>query len=126
MSTTIEQQNPAQTRVEQAQRYVSPPVNVFEGKDAYTIQADLPGVSKQGLEITVEGNELTIIGRRNREQTGAEPLYRESLEADYQRAFELDPAVDATKIKATLEQGVLTVRLPKSERAKPKRITVTE
>jgi len=123
MSAVIEKQN--QVRPEPTPRFVAPAVNIFEGKDAYIIEADIPGVNREGLEVTVEGTELTIVGRRQRDER-AETLYQESHDADYQRAFELDPAIDTSKIEASIEQGLLTLRLPKSEKAKPHKITVTE
>jgi HSP20 family protein len=84
----------------------------------------MPGVSKAGLEVTVEGLELTIVGRRSTEAPSGEPLFRESRQADYRRVFELDPAIDSSKVSAKIEQGLLTVTLPKSEQAKPRKITV--
>jgi HSP20 family protein len=84
----------------------------------------MPGVSKDGLDVTVEGTELTIVGRRNPETTAGAPLFRERHAADYRRAFELDPAIDTAKVAAKIEQGVLTVTLPKSEQVKPRKIAV--
>jgi HSP20 family protein len=104
--------------------YVSPEVNIFEAKDGYVLEAEMPGVSKDGLEITLEGNEITIIGRRQPEILKAEVLYRESRPADYRRVFELDPAIDSAKISAKIDQGVLTLQLPKTEKVKPKKISV--
>lgn len=105
---------------------VSPAVNILENKDGYVIEAEMPGVNKDGLEITVEGNELTILGRRAKNAFDGETLYRESGDADYRRSFELDPAIDANKIAARVEQGLLTIRLPKSEQARPHKIVVGE
>ncbi len=111
----------------QAVNYSVPNVNIFENKDGYVIQAEMPGVSKDGLEVTLEGNEITIIGRRNpQSKTEAEALLRETRRADYKRVFELDPAIDTSKISARIEQGLLTVTLPKSERVKPRRIEVSD
>jgi len=107
-------------------RFVTPDVNVAEHGEGWTIEAEMPGVSKEGLEITLEGHELTILGHRSVEALPGEPLWRESHQADYRRVFELDPAVDAGQISAHMEQGVLTLRLPKAERVKPRRIQVTE
>ena len=104
--------------------YVTPEVNIFEAKDGYVLEAEMPGVSKDGLEITLEGNEITIIGRRQPEILKAEVLYRESRPADYRRVFELDPAIDSAKISAKIDQGVLTLQLPKTEKVKPKKISV--
>jgi HSP20 family protein len=114
---------PAQPQ-NQPQGYVSPEVNIFETKEGYVLQAEMPGVNKTGLDISLEGNTLTIHGRRNAPALAAETLYRESTAFDYRRVFELDPAIDVTKIDARMEQGILTLQLPKSERVKPRKITV--
>jgi HSP20 family protein len=106
------------------EEYVAPNVNIFETQECYVLQAEMPGVSKDGLEITLEGNEITITGRRSPESVAGEALFRESNTADYRRVFELDPAIDTSKVSAKIEQGVLTVTLPKSERVKPRKIKV--
>jgi HSP20 family protein len=108
------------------QNFVSPEVNIFETKDGYILQAEMPGVNKEGLEVTLEGNELTILGRRNRPELNIAPLYRESSTADYRRVFELDPAIDTGKVNAQINQGVLTLQLPKSEKVKPRKVTVSD
>lgn len=108
----------------QPTEFVSPEVNIFETKDGYVLEAEMPGVSKEGLEITLEGNEITIVGHRHFEQPNGMPLFRESRFADFRRVFELDPAIDASKVSAHMDQGVLTLTLPKSERVKPRRIMV--
>jgi HSP20 family protein len=105
---------------------VAPEVNIWETKDGYWLQAEMPGVNKQGLELTLEGNELTIVGRRQGEAIHAELLYRESRPLDYRRVFELDPAIDTTKIDAKMEQGLLTLFLPKQERVKPRKIAISD
>jgi HSP20 family protein len=122
MQTTLDKQtaNSRPTR----QEYVAPNVNIFETPEGYVLQAEMPGVSKDGLEITVEGTERAIVGRRNPETPTGETLFRERHAADYRRVFELDPAIDTAKVSAKIEQGVLTVTLPKSERVKPRKITV--
>lgn len=107
-------------------RFITPEVNVFETADGWTLQAEMPGVSKTGLEVTLEGTELTLVGHKSVEQPAAETVWRESYQADYRRVFELDPSVDAAKISAHMEQGVLTLHLLKAERVKPRRIEVTE
>jgi HSP20 family protein len=109
-----------------AQSVVAPPVNIIEAKDGYTLEAEIPGVGKDGVEMTVEGNQLAILGRRQNTDLKAQALYRESTDADYKRVFELDPAVDTAKITAKVEQGILTIHLPFSARVKPQKITITE
>jgi HSP20 family protein len=116
----------AQQQARAAQNYATPGVNIVETAEDYVLQAELPGVNKDGVEITLEGNELTLVGRRQRGESNTPALYRESSAADYRRVFELDPAIDAARIDAKIEQGVLTVRLPKSDRVKPRKITVNE
>lgn len=104
--------------------YVTPEVNIFETKNGYVLEAEMPGVSKEGLEITLEGNEITLVGRRQPETLKADVLYRESRPADYRRVFELDPAIDSSKISAKIDQGVLTLQLPKTEKVKPRKIAI--
>ena len=121
MQTTLEKPN---TNNVAREEYVVPNVNIFETQEGYVLQAEMPGVSKEGLEITLEGNEITITGQRNAETVAGETLFRERNTADYRRVFELDPAIDTSKVSAKIEQGVLTVSLPKSERVKPRKIPV--
>jgi HSP20 family protein len=104
--------------------YATPEVNIFETKEGYTLEAEMPGVSKDGLEITLDGNEITIIGRRGADVVAGDPLLRERTNADFRRVFELDPAIDTSRIAAKVEQGVLTLTLPKSEKVKPRKIEV--
>ncbi len=105
-------------------QFTSPGVNIFETKDGYLLEAEIPGVSKEGLEVTLEGNEMTIVGHRNGQEAPGEALFRESRNLDYRRVFELDPAIDTAKVSARVEQGILTLTLPKSERVRPRKITV--
>jgi len=105
--------------------YLVPQVNIVETKDSLILEAEMPGVSKEGLEVLLEGNELTIVGRRQTGVPGAEPVYRESSPRDFRREFVLDPSIDTSKLSATIEQGMLTVILPKTEKVKPRKIQVT-
>jgi HSP20 family protein len=112
-------------QIERPQRgYLQPSVNVLETKDGYILEAEMPGVSKDGLEILLEDNELTIVGHRRHGVEGAEPVYVESLDRDFRRSFVLDPAIDTAKITARVEGGLLTLNLPKAEKVKPRKITV--
>ena len=122
MKTTV--QRDARPANEQTTEFVSPVVNIFETKDGYRLEAEMPGVSKEGLEITLEGNEITITGHRHVEPMVGEPLFRESRDVDFRRVFELDPAIDTSRISARMDQGVLMLTLPKSERVKPRKIKV--
>jgi HSP20 family protein len=125
MSTLTKNEDRPVTKPE-AQRsvYVTPRANIHETKDGYVLQAEMPGVTKDGIEVSVENNELTIIGRRANVEIPGEWVYRESRPNDYRRVFELDPSIDTAKVTAKMEQGVLTLELPKAERVKPRKITV--
>ena len=106
--------------------YLRPLVNVIESADGYLLEAEMPGVNKSGLEITVEDGELLIIGRRSSGEAPGQQIYRESRLADFRRAFELDPSIDAGKISAKLENGVLRLNLPKAESGKPRKIELVD
>ena len=106
--------------------FAVPDVNIFETKDGYLLEADMPGVNKDGLEITLEGNELTIVGHRGNDSVPGEPLFRERTPVDFRRVFELDPAIDTARINAKMSQGLLTLKLPKSEEVKPRKIAVSD
>lgn len=118
---TNREQRPEQN---QRNRWLQPQVNIVETKDGFVLEAEMPGVNKSGLEILLEGNELTIVGRRQHLVEGAEPVYRESYDFDYRRSFELDPMIDTARISARMENGVLFLDLPKAEKVKPRKITV--
>ncbi|HYR58982.1 MAG TPA: Hsp20/alpha crystallin family protein [Chthoniobacteraceae bacterium] len=105
--------------------FLTPVANIHEDKDGYTLEAEMPGVTKDGLDVTVENGELVIVGRRSAAQPVGQALYRESRGWDFRRAFELDPSIDAAKITAKIEQGVLTLHLPKAEAVKPRKIAVS-
>lgn len=129
MNTATQNEKRSNTDVQQVQRertYVSPRVDITETKDGYLLQAEMPGVNKDGLEISLENNELTLTGRRTSENQEFQLIYRESQNRDYRRTFVLDPTIDTNKIEARIENGVLKVHLPKAEKVKPRKISVTE
>jgi HSP20 family protein len=125
MNTTVQRENNA-VKDPAWDNFVTPEVNIYENRDGYLLEAEMPGVNKNGLEITLEGTEITITGRRQAETRSGELLFSERSQADYRRVFELDPAIDTAKISARMEQGVLTLTLPKSEKVKPRKIVVTD
>jgi HSP20 family protein len=109
----------------QAEQFITPPASLTEIGDGYTLEIDMPGVKKDGLEISVENNELTIIGRRSLPVVEGTPIHRESRAENFRRAFEIDPSIDANKISAKIDQGLVTLTLPKAEHVKPRKITVS-
>ena len=109
----------------QAEQFVAPPASVSEAGDGYTLEIEMPGVNKQGLDISVENNELTIVGRRSWSPVEGMPIHRESRPENFRRTFELDPSIDANKISAKIDQGLVSLTLPKAEHVKPRSITVS-
>jgi HSP20 family protein len=110
---------------ETTEQFVPPVATVLENGDGYTLLVEMPAVNKEGLEMWVENNELTIIGRRSLPTVQGTLLHRESRRENFRRTFELDPSIDAGKIGARIEHGVVTLTLPKAEQVKPRRITVS-
>src|SRR5580700_10591748 len=125
-NVTTQETAPTTAESRALQSFIAPAVNIYETPTAFVLEADLPGVSKEGLDLTLDASSLTISARRTKNNVTAEPIYRESTTADYRRVFELDSEIDRAAISANLDQGVLTVTLPKSENAKPRKITVSE
>lgn len=126
MNTMTKTDNRSVSEQQPAERgYISPRVNITETKDGYLLEAEMPGVSKEGLEVLLENNELTFVGHRSTELPNAQALYRESTNRDFRRVFTLDPTIDTARIDAKMEDGVLKLMLPKAEQVKPRRIQVT-
>ena len=109
----------------QAEQFITPPASVREIGDGYTLEIEMPGVKKDGLEISVENNELTIIGRRSFPAMEGTLIHRESRPENFRRMFEIDPSIDANKISAEIDQGLVMLTLPKAEHVKPRKITVS-
>jgi HSP20 family molecular chaperone IbpA len=104
---------------------VRPVYDIVENKDAYGLTVYLPGVAKDGLEITAETDQLRISGRRAWKQPEAwTVLYRESSDLPYELVLEHENAIDVNKIHAELRDGVLRASLPKAEALKPRKISV--
>jgi HSP20 family protein len=127
MNIAAQQQNDSPAVAGQGERtvqYVTPLADVESTKEGYTIHAEMPGVDKSGLEITVDNGELTILGHRHPEEFSGEPVYREIRPTGFRRVYELDPAIDTSKIAARIDQGVLTLTLPKAASVQPRKIVV--
>jgi HSP20 family molecular chaperone IbpA len=110
-----------ETRSQEA--YVTPPVDIYETPEGLVVLADLPGVAKDELDLRVENSLLTIRGKTHHSVAG-EFNYREYDLVNFFRQFELNEQVDQQKISAELKNGVLTLRLPKAEEAKPRKIDI--
>lgn len=104
-------------------RAVAPAVDVFENKDEYFILADLPGAARDKVNVNFERGRLTLEAKREFSPPG-QVLASEYAPADYQRSFALPQGVDADRIEATLEAGVLRIRVPKSDATRPRSIAI--
>jgi HSP20 family molecular chaperone IbpA len=104
---------------------IRPPVDVWEDKDGITLCADMPGVSKDRLNVRVDGNTLIVEGQLELELSkDAEALYADVRSSLYRRSFALSGELETEKIEANLKHGVLTVRIPKRAELRPKKIEV--
>ena len=104
---------------------LTPPVDIFEDADAITVVADMPGVESGQLKVDLHDGVLTITGHAApREGSNEVAIVREYPAGVFQRSFTLSEAIDQDQIRATLKHGVLSLRLPKAERAKPRQIRI--
>jgi len=105
----------------------SPAVDVFENKDNVTVKAEVPGMRKEDIDVSVEGNTLSICGERREEKEqgkGTDNYRAERYFGRFYRSVPLPSAVDTGKVAAKYQDGVLTVTLPKTEEAKRKKIDI--
>ncbi len=101
-----------------------PAVDILEKDDAVILIADLPGVDNEGVDIHLNGNNLTIRGHVEEEESGHAHIYEEFQVGDFLRTFSLSKAIDGDRIEASMKNGVLRIVLPKAETVKPRRIEV--
>jgi HSP20 family protein len=113
------------TQAEANTPFIVPRVDVIEDSAGITLMADLPGVSKEALEIKVEGTSLTLEGKIKLETPqGLDAVFAEVRASRYRRAFTLSRELDSSAIDAQLKDGVLKLRIPKLAEAQPRRIEV--
>lgn len=106
-------------------RIYRPLTDIIEAGDGVTLMLDMPGVAPDSVEVELEKRVLTVKGRAKlTNPENFELSYAEYGEGDYQRAFTLSEDLDGSKIEAGMRDGVLTLKLPRAEAAKPQRIVV--
>jgi HSP20 family molecular chaperone IbpA len=104
---------------------LNPPVDICEDAEGITLMADMPGVSKEKLNIEVDKNTLLIEGDAHFDMpAGIQALYADIRSTHYRRSFTLSPELEPTNIDATLKDGVLTLRIPKRAELRPRKIEV--
>ena len=124
MNTLVRENRTANGDRPTPEQFIAPVATVLENTDGYMLEVEMPGVTKENLEMWVENNELTILGHRSTPSVEGTLIHRESRPENFRRSFELDPSIDAGKISAKIEQGVVTLTLPKAEQVKPRKIAV--
>ncbi|HEY3423807.1 MAG TPA: Hsp20/alpha crystallin family protein [Negativicutes bacterium] len=106
-----------------SERYIRPAVNIVENEEGLMLTADIPGASRESLEVNVEKGILTISAQASRTMPGT-PVYTEFELAPYYRQFSVPEILDQAKAIANFTNGILTLRIPKAEMAKPRKIEV--
>jgi HSP20 family protein len=107
-------------------RQFLPTTDIYETETALTVVLEMPGVEKTNVEVAVEGGVLKVYGRIDfSKYEGLQPIYTEYNIGHYARSFRLSSKIDQTQIKAQMNDGVLSLLLPKVEEAKPRAISVT-
>jgi HSP20 family molecular chaperone IbpA len=102
-----------------------PPTDIFESDDLLTIVMEMPGVDREDVDVNVENGVLRVEGRLDfSKYEGMQPVYTEYNIGHYRRSFSLSSKIEQDRISAQMQDGVLTLLLPKAEEAKPRRISV--
>jgi len=106
-----------------SERYIAPPVDIFETEEGLTLLADLPGMDETSLQISVDKGVLTLEGKASVEKS--DRFYHEFSMAGYWRQFQIPETFDVSQATAEMKDGVLTLILPKAEAAKPRKISIS-
>jgi HSP20 family molecular chaperone IbpA len=111
--------------VKQQEQAILPAVDIFENESGITVQADMPGVSRDRLDVHIDSDTLAIEGLAEIPMPeGMDAIYADIRSTRYQRSFTLSRELDTERIEAGLKDGVLTLRIPKREEHRPRRIEV--
>ena len=105
--------------------YYSPRCDIYETEEAITLTADIPGVTQEGLDIDLKENKLTIVGHVKEPEERFNPIYTEYGIGGYTRSFQIGDTINQSKINASLNDGVLSLVLPKADRLKPRKIEIS-
>jgi HSP20 family protein len=125
-SNELTKQESAKTQATQAvERPIRPAVDIFEDDAGITVQADMPGVSRERLDIQINRDTLAIEGKAEIPMPeGLEAIYADVRSTTYQHSFTLSHELDGEQADATLKDGILTLRIPKREQYQPRKIEV--
>lgn len=110
----------------QIERVIMPAVDIYENEEGYVLHADMPAVDREHVEVTLDNGELLISGSIAEEEHNRDDLkYSEYRLRNYQRRFRVGNDIDGERISAGVEDGVLTIHLPKKEAVKPRKIEIS-
>lgn len=124
-ATAVEQQQQQLPKAREEQPVLRPPVDIYEDGHGITVQAEMPGVSKDRLKVQADPSSLTIEGEANIDMpAGMEPIYADVQSTRYARSFVLSSELETDAIDAKLKDGVLTIRIPKRSEFRPRKIEV--
>ncbi|MDQ8194222.1 Hsp20/alpha crystallin family protein [Coraliomargarita sp. SDUM461004] len=125
MSTQLDTiQKPAKKATER--NWQRPHYDVSENEDAFNVRVSLPGVNRDGVDISLEDDTLTVVGTRIQDVPEAwRPLRREIHEGDYRLCLRLNVSVNEANIQAKVENGILELSLPKADEVKPRKIQIS-
>ncbi len=125
-ATELSQRRGPETLPDGQRLLFTPPIDIYETPDGLVLYADLPGVTRDGLDLQVQDNRLTLFGRvSRRDDADGNPVHCEFQVGDFLRSFILSDEVDHERISARLNNGLLRVELPRAARTKPRRIEVS-
>ena len=119
-TTAVEKQNERTAQ----RRTIRPVGNICEDKDAVILRLEMPGVNKEGLDVNIDADTLTIRGTRRPYADDVQYVVRERSDADFKATYTLDQRVDREKVEAKMENGILTVTLRLKDEVKPRKIEV--
>jgi len=120
----VVQQEPTSVEQTRGNHYFMPAVDIFETDEELTLYADVPGVAPPDVELRFENGELILQARVTMPKRTGKLLAGEYREGDFYRVFRVHESIDASRIVAECANGVLTVHLPKEEKAKPRKVLV--
>lgn len=122
-TTAVEKQNRDENQTTE-RRTVRPVGNICQERDAVMLRLEMPGVHKDGIDININGDTLTILGRRDTYADDVTFLVHERRDADFRANYTLDQRVDREKVEAKMDNGVLNVKLHLKDEVKPRKIEV--
>jgi HSP20 family protein len=103
-----------------------PSADIYESENALTVVLEMPGVSRDNVDVNIEGGVLTVEGRIDfSKYEGLQPVYSEYNVGPYRRTFQISSQIDQSGITAEMRDGIITLELPKAEAAKPRRVQVS-